>query len=112
MEYPYLSPILREAKLTRYDRGSLYYIVWNQMIEKYNVFKHRIEDGLDSRLANFFGFDELEYPTSQPKNVFSLRDGKERFFSAEQISNGEVRKNFVEIGERYGYSMGKGTRFL
>jgi len=98
-------PELRD-ELTPYDRGCLYYVRWNEMIERNLMNRgylfHRIEEGIKPILE----FLEIEEPEEffkdKKANTFEKPCAK---FSVKDIEQDYVRETFTEIGNRYGYSM-------
>jgi hypothetical protein len=86
---------------TQLDRGCLYYIRWNQMIESSNRVSlfHRIEDPAD-KIKNFFHFQGLHYNNSKcnTTNQFSLK------WTISQIKNPKIKKEMIDVIRKYGYS--------
>lgn len=96
-----LLPELQE-EMPQYDRACLFYVRWNQMIEKHNVFFHKIENNPDT-LFDFLGtsgnyFNDTSINTQR-------KQCKYKFSSANQIETKEIRDEFVEMGSCYGYNM-------
>lgn len=85
------------------ERAALYYIRWNQMIEKQLVdrvsIRHRIEDPVD-RVFEFIGVDKPDSYFNQPVNSFERAGNKLRW---EDIPEGDIKRELIEIAERYDY---------
>lgn len=101
-------PELTNKNLTTYERACLYYVRWNQMIEaklanRRSLF-HRVEDRIEVVLK-FIGRAGVDFKTvfaDRSVNTFRKPGHK---FSIHDLPAGEVRKEFVAMGERYGYNM-------
>lgn len=90
--------------MSRYDRAALYWIRWNQMIEKHNVdLFHRIEDDPFTVLQ----FVEKSGPYFQDKtiNTYKARATTKDRFGIDRIKDRGIFLEFVEMGKRYGYPM-------
>ena len=96
-------PLLREA-MPQYDKAALYYILWNEMIEKSNpdIF-FRIED--DPRLL----LEKLGFPAEQPYFCDTSVNTFERIrleqFDCSKIKIKSVRNRLCEFAEKYGYKV-------
>ena len=96
-------------KMNAYDRASLFYIQWNEMIESQlhnrDFIFHRIEDDLSNfiKFVGKEGFDLDSVYLDKQSNSFvrKRRDG----FSVDKIENFMIRRELIKIGERYGYDM-------
>lgn len=95
-----------DQELTPYDRACLYYVRWNELIEQKlnNRGFHfcRIEDDI----SKVFDFVEIP-PTSEMFNDKSINSLKKPAsnFDVSLISSSEIKKIFIQMGERYGYNM-------
>jgi len=94
-------PELKED-MPQYDRACLYYVLWNEMIEKNNVFFHRIEDDKQS-LLDFIGASG-DYFDDHSVNTLKKIVNK-KFLSPSQIENEDIQDRFVAMGTKYGYNM-------
>jgi hypothetical protein len=94
-------PELKED-MNQYDRACLYYVLWNEMIEKHDVFFHRIEDDKRS-LLDFVGVSGNYFDDNSINTLKKV--AKNKFASPTQIENQDIQDRFVEIGIRYGYNM-------
>jgi len=92
-----------QQEMPRYDRAALYYVRWNKMIQdsKPDLFM-RLEDDRSS-LFEFIGKDEVRSEDARP-NAWN-KPIKYRFSSVTQVESDEIRQQFVEVGEEYGYQM-------
>lgn len=93
------------GKMTYYERGCLYVILWNQMItnhlkdRKYKFW--RVEDSLE------YIFDYLEVSPSEPAyqdrtaNTFKKNDLN---FSLNQLPKGSIKSEFIRLMASYGYT--------
>lgn len=93
-------PELKE-EMPQYDRACLYYVRWNQMIERHDAFFYKIEDG-PQLLLDFLGTSGDHF---DDRNVNTLRKPCNKRFAANQIENKEIQDEFMEMGTRYGYNM-------
>lgn len=93
-----------KTSMPRHDRACLYYIMWNEMIEKAKIsFFHRIENG-PKPVMDFLG-QYSESPFSNTEVNTYKRWSKEHF-NIHLIQSKEIRERFVNIGRKYGYKMG------
>lgn len=95
-------------EMSQVDRASLYYILWNEMIEQKLAGKkylfHRIEDDIQSILD----YTECSIPRTKlhsdtETNTFLKKNSK--VFKINDISRTFIKSKLVAIGERYGYQM-------
>jgi hypothetical protein len=90
------------GEMPQIDRCCLFYIRWNEMIEKSGrvIFRHRIEDGTEE-LKSLFKFDgECYYNTkcnSKPSSSWSFSD----------IQSKSIKNELFDIMSRYGYRIHK-----
>lgn len=92
-------PELREEN-TQIDRACLFYVRWNEMIEKsgkVDLF-HRIEDGTEP-VRKHFRFEGECYENTTCNSAAE----KSRRWSLSEMKNLELRSRFLEMAERYGY---------
>jgi hypothetical protein len=91
--------------MTQYERACLYYVRWNQMIEKNLEGKkfifHRIEDNLQPVLEFVGASGDVRF-TDTKVNSFE-KTGKT--FSLNDIKNSPLKRDFIDMGRRYGYPM-------
>lgn len=107
----YIADWVPEIKneMTPEERACLYYVHWNEMIEeklknKTYLFQ-RIEDNMEPVLE-FIGKTDVDRKKLHDDTETNswLKLGKKRFQLA-QLPEGDIKKKFVDIGERYGYQM-------
>lgn len=92
-------PELKHA-MPNYDRACLYYLRWNEMIvAQQPVVTYRVEDEVGPFLKRLNLSGEVVLPT----NINSFRKPGAERFTLSQIQSEEVRKRFIDFGERYGY---------
>lgn len=100
--------------LSAYDRACLYYIRWNQLIEAgYGnrcLIRWKVEDNPDKLLNLLVGGSKTDYFNDTSVNTFQRRQSAR--FTLSAIQRQDIRREFVEIGERYGYYMGTDVLFL
>jgi hypothetical protein len=101
--YKYV-PELTET-LSPFDRAALYYVRWNQMIEKCGrSFFHRVEDSLEL-LEPVLG---IPLKKIKEKNINTMKSGYSPVFHPGKLESPAVREEFISMGKRYGYDMGVG----
>lgn len=96
-------PIL-ETPATEIERACLYYTLWNQMIEKTDrtyLFLN-IENQNRQSLYDFLEIAQI------PENIFDdskINSNKRRTnqLTLKDIPDGEIKNNFIALGNRYGY---------
>lgn len=94
-------PSVRSA-VTPYERGALFYVLWNEMIEQHETLcRVRAEDG-PAPLMEAMGVDGPAPFDDREVNTFAVPG---RRFSLEHLPRGEIRDRFVAMGRRYGYRM-------
>lgn len=84
------------------DRGCLYYLRWNEMIEnsgRVDLF-HRIEDGTES-LKIFVGFEGKYHYDNRACNSMPHR----RPWSTNEVQDPSIRRQIIDIARRYGYEL-------
>lgn len=110
--YPHC-PNLYFLNMSQYERAALYYIRWNQMIEeklknRENLF-YRIEDSVNK----VFDFLEIEKPKTwyndKKSNTFEKDVEK---FTLNKLPQGEIKEELIDIGRKYGYSMGVESEYF
>lgn len=85
------------------ERGCLFYVRWNEMIEKsgrVSLF-HRVEDGIDD-IKDFFGFKGEGCYENRRCNSVELR----RDWGMSEIKNPDIKGQIAEMAKRYGYDIG------
>jgi hypothetical protein len=98
--YKHVDELWRE--MPQLDRCCLFYVRWNQMIEKKSkkAIFHRIEDGTD-KIKDFFGFKEECYDNKRCNSRASLK------WSISDIQTKSVRSELEAMMERYRYKSRK-----
>jgi len=89
--------------LNQIDRCCLYYIIWNNKIEKnkINLF-FKLEEKID-KLFNFLNIkNNNNYFSEKINGIWNKIDKK---FDINSISDSKILFEFVQIGKKYGYSM-------
>lgn len=82
------------------DRACLFYVLWNEMIEKSGrvALLHRVED--DTKVVReFFGFSGRNYYRNTRCNTVPDR----REWSLDELQDGGIRDRLVGMASRYGY---------
>lgn len=96
-------PELRRDDLSQFDRGCLYWVRWNELIEKHgSFFFHRIEDDV-SKLLAFFNLKASPVMFSNPK-INSYERPCEPF-TPDAIIDKSVKAEFLATAHRYGYQI-------
>lgn len=91
-----------QKEMPQYDRACLFYVRWNEMIERGKpALFHRIEDD-PQRVVDFLG---KEGPYFKEDEVNSLKKPVNDRFTIDKIRSRDILNQFVAIGQRYGYKM-------
>ena len=91
-----------QLEMSQYDRACLYYVRWNEMIEKANpALFYRIEDD-PQKVVDFLGKDGDYFKEG---DVNSLKKPVNERFSIDKIQSRDIFDQFMAIGRRYGYRM-------
>lgn len=91
--------------MSQYDRASLYYVRWNEMIEKHNPdFFFRVEDEPTELLKFLEKPDAIDYYKETNTNTFKSNN-TDVFDSLMKIQNRNIRLEVANMAKRYGYSM-------
>lgn len=103
----FICNFLPELKMPmpQYDRASLYYVRWNQMIEKNNPdFFFRVEDS-PIELFKFLGAPNItEYYKESNTNTFKSYN-TDVFDSLMKIQNRNIRLEVAKMARKYGYNV-------
>lgn len=101
----YHAPRLAEG-LTQHERGALYYIEWNKMIERNTpperYHRVRIEDGNDI-VTSYLKVAASNHAYNNKKCNGHEIIGKR--FQLIQLNDSDVRSELIDMGNRYGYNM-------
>jgi hypothetical protein len=89
-------------EMPQLDRGCLFYIRWNNMIEKSGKVKlfHRIEDDI-TKVKEFFGYNGTEVYSNKKCNSVKLS----KKWRIGDIKSTKIRSEMIEIIDKYGYSL-------
>lgn len=89
------------------ERACYYYVHWNMMIEKIKEIRpyllHKAEDMCDEKLIKFLNVKKPEIFFEDNK-INSWKKGDRRL-RLEDIPNGKIKNDFIEITERYNYKI-------
>ncbi len=98
--YDHLPELSEE--MSQIDRGCLFYLLWNRMIEESGKVKffHRIEDDT-TKLREFIGYKEAEWYSNKKCNSFS----SSKKLRIQDIKSPRIRDEMADIMKRYGYSL-------
>jgi hypothetical protein len=90
-----------EAEMSQLDRACLFYLRWNEMIEASGKvdMRHRVEDSPE-KIKKFLGFSGECYSDA---NCNSFAHNKKRKISQNQIEDPEIKRQFRDMMQRYGY---------
>jgi hypothetical protein len=99
--YQYV-PELYSDSLSPIEKASIYYVKWNEMIEKKSVGKeyylHKLEDNL-SGLFSFLGVQSKDHYN----NIANKSEGLTDDMKIEDIYDLTIRDNLFKAGIKYGY---------
>lgn len=89
--------------MTQLERGCMFYVRWNEMIEKSGKVSlfHRIEDETD-RVRDFLRFSGETYYENRRCNSVESR----RKWELSEIRNTRIKEQIFEMSRRYGYDIG------
>lgn len=92
------------GEMTQAERACVFYVRWNEMIERAGGFRFRVEDN-SAALLDFLGV-----VPSKPDLMFKDRkantmNNKKPLIRLRDIPEGGVKNRFLAMGERYGYNM-------
>jgi hypothetical protein len=88
--------------MPQYDRGALFYVLWNKMIERRSDVKLVRVEKCPSRLFDVLGTRPEVHFQDKKANAFPH---PRRRFTPDDIESREIKSIFMEMGKRYGYSM-------
>jgi hypothetical protein len=92
-----------QTKMPQYDRACLFYVLWNNMIEKNNIdLFYKVEDPVDV-LFNFLDLEKKEHFSDNTINTH--KKWSKDNFDVHLIQSKEIKKEFIKMGRRYGYKM-------
>lgn len=94
-------PTIKSESLSHYEKAALYYIEWNELIEKHSDFFQKIEDPLED-LKSFLNVTGPDFPD---KSINTYRKKIDSFFDITYVENKDIRDRLVNKGESYGYNM-------
>ena len=90
-----------KSHLPQYDRASLFFVLWNEMIEKTDVnLFYKIEDNA-SKILDFLDKNTKEYYSNQKANT--CEKPFDETFSIGMIQSKEIKQRFSQISRKYGY---------
>ena len=93
--------------MTPEERAALYVTAWNKMIEDKLAGKeflvHRVEDSINE-VIEFLGVEQPEHVFDDFKANTFAKPCKQ--FTLDSLPNGKIKNDFIEMGRKYGYSMG------
>lgn len=90
------------SKMPQYDRAALYWVRWNQMVERSSpAYFHRVEDGP----AGVLGFLGKAGPCFSDASINTFRKSVNERFTPNKVESSVVRDEFVALGKKYGYTM-------
>ena len=82
------------------DRACLYYVLWNELIEKSSSFFHRIEDSKEE-ILNYLQINSDNIFSNTKENTFMKPNIQK--FNFNDISHYFIKEKLKRISERYGY---------
>ena len=93
-----------KVSMPHYDRACLYYIMWNELIEKAKIdLFHRIENGSNTVMGFLGQYSESPFSNTE---INTYKRWSEEHFNIHLIQSKEIRERFIDIGRKYGYKMG------
>jgi hypothetical protein len=98
--YDHLPELSKE--MPQIDRGCLFYLLWNRMIEESGKVKffHRIEDET-TELREFIGCKANEWYSNKKCNSFS----SSKKWKIQDIKSPKIRDEIADMMKRYGYNL-------
>jgi hypothetical protein len=87
--------------MDRWTRACLYYVRWNQMIEKLSIGKNHVLHRLENDVSDVFKFINVE-----PKEYYKEVANKSEYeitCNIKDIPKSEIKDEFVEMSHRYEY---------
>ena len=98
-----------KTEMPQHDRGALFWVRWNQMIENSQPhYFHRIEDGVEGVMK----FLNVEGEHFNDTSVNTLKKPISEKFSILKIQSKIIKEEFVAMGRKYGYSMASDNMFI
>lgn len=90
-----------KQEMSQYDRASLFYILWNKMIEKSKPnFLFKIEDNLE-KIIKFIRLDNKQFYNDKKTN--SIGKNK-KYFDLNMIESKEIKQEIIQFAKKYEYS--------
>jgi len=96
-------PELRRS-MSNYERAALYYVRWNEMIERLMpgpCLFHKAENNMDD-VFEFLGISPCVAYNDREINSYRRPVSP---FILDDLPEGAIKKSFIDIGKRYGYKM-------
>lgn len=99
--YKYVPELKKD--MSQLERCCLYYVLWNQMVCRKDLFYHVEEDV--SKVLEFLNRVDIEVNVSNKTNTFTLEGGLKNNLTSENIPEGEVKQRFLEYSLSAGYNL-------
>jgi hypothetical protein len=100
------APELSIKKITSVERAALYYVIWNEMIEKAckgrNFLFYPIESDI-THVTKFLGIEKTKLYNNKETNKSVY---KERY-TLEDVRHTDIKSRLLKISDRYGYTCSK-----
>jgi len=84
-----------------YDRAALFYVLWNEMIEKKYDMRCKIEDG-PQKVLDFIGKSDLPHFNQKINSV--IKKNVDRF-TLDKVESKEIRSRLELMAKKYGYNI-------
>ena len=97
-------PELTNPELNPFERAALYYIRWNDMIERSQKvrMRYRIEDPVE-KVFDFLNVKPQSYFNNKTENTWKTNDPTR--FNLFHIKNDEILRQLIELARHYKYSV-------
>lgn len=96
-----------KMKMSKYERASLYYVRWNEMIEKSNCHLfHRIEDGSQAIMDFVNKYSDTPFSNT---SVNTYKKWTDENFNLHLVKSKEIRDLLIEMGKKYSYKTSLAT---
>ena len=94
---------LHNMRLTAVERAALYYIRWNEMIERGCAGRDFLFYPIESDVTNLAKFIGADHRKDLYDDVNTNKAEYKKRYTLGSIPKGEIRTALLEIGQRYGY---------
>lgn len=93
-------PVLKQ-EMPPYDKASLFYVLWNELIEPHADLFYRLEDDV-KLVQDFLGVSGDPFPNTK---INTFKKPVDSYFDIMDIQDRKIKDQLVAKGEQYGYDM-------